>query len=202
MLFRQKENVQMLIGLTGSFGNGKSTVLKIFRELGALTLSADAIVHALLERPDVKDAIRAAIGEKVFTGSEIDRKKLAERIFDSEKERRKLENILHPLVYREIMDLREKNPGMLIVAEIPLLLESGRCKDFDFVILVTCRQEEAEKRLIQRGFSSEEIKKRLGAQMSVEEKRKHADFVVDNSGSPEETRRQVEALWKTLAHVR
>lgn len=188
----------MLIGLTGSFGNGKSTVLNIFKELGALTLSADTIVHALLQRPEVKEAIRAAIGGKVFMGPDIDRKKLAEKIFDSEEERRKLENILHTLVYREVMDLRKKNPRSLIVAEIPLLFESGRHKDFDYIILVTCRPEEAERRLIKRGFYREEIKKRLKVQMSVKEKRRQADFVVDNSGPPEETRKQVEALWKTL----
>jgi len=189
----------MLIGLTGSFGSGKSTILKMFERLGALTVSADKIVHQLLKRPQVKSEIKKRFGPQVFNGPDIDRKRLAKRIFSSETDRKDLEQILHPLVYKEVKGLQEAHPERIIVAEIPLLLESGRQEDFDMLVLVTCEPETAIKRLQQRGFSRQEAVRRLDTQMPVAEKVKRADYIIDNSGSMEEAERQVGALWKRLS---
>ncbi len=188
----------MLIGLTGSFGSGKSTVLGIFHRLGAQTLSADEIVHELLERPDVREEIKRLFGKEVVSSNGIDKKKLAARIFDSMQDRQRLESILHPLVYDRIMKFHRQHPDQVTVAEIPLLFESGRGSDFDAVIFVTCAQKKRLNRLAKRGFSQEEAKRRLAAQMPEDEKIRLSDFVVDNSGSIEATGRQVRSIWQVL----
>jgi len=188
----------LLIGLTGSFGSGKSTVSEMFRELGATVVSADELVHEFLGSREVKEKIRETFGGGVFRGPELDRKELAKRIFASESLRRRLEQILHPLVYEKIKEFQARNPEKMIIAEIPLLFETGKHKDFDFVILVACPEDLAIKRLEKRGFTRYEALERLRAQIPLEEKMKHADFIVDNSGSVDETKRQVKKIWDKL----
>ncbi len=188
----------MLIGLTGSFGSGKSTILKMFHRLGARVVSADEIVHELLRRPDVKSEIRKVIGQEVFNGPDLDKERLARRIFSSEMDRKKLEQILHPLVYKEVIALNKAHPESIVVAEIPLLFESKRKDDFDLVVLVTCEPEIAIQRLEKRGFSRQEALARLKAQMPVSEKVKMADYIIDNSGPLDEAERQVHTLWMRL----
>jgi len=189
----------MLIGLTGSLGSGKSTVLKEFRELGALTISADDIVHQVLERTDVKKEIARIFGTGVFSGPDIDRRRLAARVFSSDAQRHKLEEILHPLVYERVMEFYKGHPGSIVVAEIPLLFESGKKDDFDMVVLVVCPRDQAIKRLEERGLTKDEAEKRLRVQMPVEEKARLSDFVIDNSGSWEDTSEQVRKIWQKIS---
>ncbi len=200
MIRHEERMKQVLVGLTGNFGSGKSTVLKMFRELGALTFSADELVHGLLNRNDIKKEIRKIFGAQVFNGSDIDRRELARKAFSSKKLRMKLEEILHPLVYKRVGEFRREYPERIIVAEIPLLFETGRQRDFDFIILVTCPRGVAIERLEKRGFASREVQRRLKAQMPMEEKIKYSDFVVDNSGTLAETRRQVKKIWEKLTY--
>jgi dephospho-CoA kinase len=192
----------MLVGLTGCFGSGKSTVLKIFESLGATTIDADSIVHGLLREDSVKKLIRERFGQAVFKGPFIDRNRLARKIFDSEQDRKALEAILHPLVFEYVRRFAASNPDRIVVAEIPLLFEAGDIDDFDAVITVSCAPDTIRKRLMEKGFDAKEIEKRLGAQMPLHEKVKRSDFVLENSGSIREIREQAERIWQEITGAR
>ncbi len=189
----------MLVTLTGCLGCGKSTVLKIFRELGVRTISADEIVHELLESREVKKEIRRLFGPDVFLkDGKVDRKRLAQRIFSNQKEREKLEGLLHPLVFKRIRIEYEKEPGRLMVAEIPLLFETDTQNRFSKVITVYAPMEVAIKRLKSRGMTREDIEARLKSQMPIETKVERSDFVIDNSRELKEIRKQVQQVLEKL----
>ncbi len=198
----------MLVGLTGGFGCGKSTVLKLFEELGATVLSADSIVHDLLKRADVRDSLVEMFGPDILVKGEIDRKKLSEKVFPDEAKRRKLEKLLHPLVFETIEQKYKKsanptsNTEIIMVVEIPLLFETGFDKGVDAVVVVRTDVDVVRERLRRKGFSDEEIRIRTAAQFPVDEKASRADYVIDNSGSPEDTERQVRAVWEDLLRTR
>ncbi|HHN66222.1 MAG TPA: dephospho-CoA kinase [Nitrospirae bacterium] len=188
----------MVVAITGGIGTGKSTVLEIFSELGAQTLSADEIVHQLLRRDDIKRQIREEFGDDVFSDDEIDRKALAGVAFSSEETRRRLESLLHPHVFQEIEVFIRQHGEDVVVVEIPLLFETESEYRFDYTVTVKAPEDLVYKRLEERGIPVEEIKRRLSHQMPLEEKIRRADLVIDNSGSIEETRRQVERIWKDI----
>ena len=189
----------MLVALTGCLGCGKSTVLKIFRELGVRTISADEIVHELLESKEVQEEIKRLFGPDVFLkDGKVDRKRLAQRVFANQKEREKLEGLLHPLVFRRIEKEYEKEPGRLMVAEIPLLFETDTQNRFSKVITVYAPMEVAIKRLKSRGMTREDIEARLKSQMPIETKVERSDFVIDNSRELKEIRKQVQQVLEKL----
>jgi len=198
----------MLVGLTGGFGCGKTTVLKLFEKLGAVVLSADSIVHDLLKREGVRDSIVEMVGPDILTEGEIDRKKLSAWVFSDEVNRKKIEKLLHPLVletieqaYKEAAD-QTPGPKVVMVVEVPLLFETGFDKVVDAVVVVRAESEVVRERLKGKGFSGEEIRERVAAQLPVEEKASKADYVIDNTGSLDETERQVWRVWKDLSRVR
>ncbi len=189
----------MLVALTGCLGCGKSTVLKIFRELGVRTISADEIVHELLESRGVKEEIRRLFGPDVFLKEgKVDRKRLAQRIFSNEREREKLEMLLHPLVFKRIKKEYEKESGRLMVAEIPLLFETNTQDRFSKVITVYAPMEVAIRRLNKRGMTREDIEARLKSQMPIETKLEMSDFVIDNSRGLKDTKKQVQQVLEKL----
>ena len=189
----------MLVALTGCLGCGKSTVLKIFRKLGVRTISADEIVHELLESKEVKEEIQRLFGPDVFLkDGKVDRKRLAQRIFSNQKEREKLEGLLHPLVFRRIEKEYEKEPGRLMVAEIPLLFETNTQDRFSKIITVYAPMEVAKKRLKSRGLTQADIEARLKNQMPIETKVERSDFVIDNSRGLKETKKQVQRVLEKL----
>ena len=193
----------MLVGLTGGFGCGKSTVLKLFERLGATVLSADSIVHDLLKRAEVRDSIVDMFGPGILLGGEIDRKKLSKKVFSDETERKKLEKLLHPLVLETIEQTCKKAANLtctpeIITVEIPLLFEAGFDKGMDAVVVVRAESDVVRKRLREKGFSDEDIRVRAAAQFPVDEKASRADYVIDNSGSLDDTERQVRRVWEDL----
>lgn len=196
----------MLIGLTGNFGSGKSTVLKIFASLGAITVSADEIVHRLLKTDEVKGKIAARLGNVFNEHGELDKKKVASVVFADAFQRRFLESLLHPLVMDEIMEIGAKNRDKIVAAEIPLLFECGFQKDVDKVVTVTAGRDVVIMRLGAKGFGGEEVKSRLASQMPDNVKAGRSDYVVDNSGEPglleSEIRRIYEKLASELAMTR
>ncbi|GMT46905.1 MAG: dephospho-CoA kinase [bacterium] len=198
----------MLVGLTGGFGCGKSTVLKLFEKLGATVLSADSIVHDLLERAEVRDSIVKMFGPDILGRGEIDRKKLSKKVFSDEIQRKKLEKLIHPLVLETIDQTYKKaanptsNLKVIMVVEIPLLFETGFDKRLDAVVVVRSEAEVVRERLRRKGFSDEEIGTRAAAQLPIDEKASRADFVIDNSGSLEDTEQQVRAVWEDLSRTR
>ncbi len=193
------------VGLTGSIGTGKSTVAEILKKLGAYVISADEIVHRLLEREDIKEKIREKFGDVFTLDGKVDRKKLAQIVFEDEKKRKDLEGILHPFVFKEIErffeNVKEKDSKAVAVAEVPLMIETGSYKNYDMVIVVYAPQEVQFQRLIKKGFSEEEAKKRIKAQMPIEEKVKYADIVLDNTSSLKDLEKEVKNLYETLKNI-
>ncbi|MCD6363641.1 MAG: dephospho-CoA kinase [Synergistetes bacterium] len=194
----------MIIGLTGGLGCGKSEVARILKKRGLKVISADDIAHSLLEENFVKSRIRDIFGEIVFTpNGEVDRKKLAGIVFSDEERLRKLNSILHPLIRRvinaEIAKAREK--GEDLVVEIPLLLESKGAYDVDVIVVVSAPLDKVIKRLKEKkGWSKEEIKRRLSKQMPLEQKERLADHVIKNDGTLEDLEEKVDALLEKLRY--
>ncbi len=194
------------IGLTGSIATGKSLVAKYFRELGANTIDYD-----LLSREVVKPGLPAwreivdYFGDEMLSADQrLDRAKLGKIIFNNISKRNKLESIIHPRVY-EAADRQEKviikpGPNAVVIHEIPLLFEVGRGKYLDKTVMVYANEANQLKRLMARDIMSEEdAMSRIRSQLSVEEKRICADYTIDNNGTMEKTRQQVQELHQQLS---
>jgi dephospho-CoA kinase len=189
-----------LIGLTGGAGSGKSTVAEMFRGLGAAVVDADEATHAVYA-PGTPgfDAVVREFGEEFVRNGKIDRKKLGEVVFNDPEQRRRLNAIVHPLV-RQWMAERTAEAvdggADVVVQDVPLLFENGLQGLFSGTVLVYARPAIQVRRLIEeRGLSAARADAILAAQMPIDEKRPLADFVIDNNGSLDETRRQVEEVW-------
>jgi len=191
----------LLVGLTGNYGMGKSTVLPMFTKFGVITVDADKIVESLLEEKSVLGKIKELLGDRVFdkNGSLI-KKKVTSLIFKNNALRHSLENILHPLVFKRVKDFLEKMNGKHKVAmiEVPLLFERGYEDRFNRTITVHTKEEIALNRLEKDGVNREEAILRLKAQLPIEEKIKRADYVIDNNGTSKETMEQVEIIYNKL----
>jgi dephospho-CoA kinase len=200
-----------IIGLTGNYGMGKSTVSKIFEELGAIVIDADSIVRELLEKEELISMIKDTFGDDVIKMEDnkprIDKKKLADIVFENPHLRISLENILHPLVFKKINEkieqirqiTKDQKTEPLIIIEATVIFERGYQNRFDKIITVYTDEETAIKRLLNKGISEDDIKKRLKSQFPVEMKINKSDFVVDNSKDLEYTRYQVMEIYKRLS---
>jgi dephospho-CoA kinase len=196
------------IGLTGSFGMGKSTVLRLFKELGAFAFSADDFVHNILENPGIIRKIAKVLGEdtlKVSNGNiSINKKRVADIIFSDPHKRKSVENIIHPEVLKLIKltaaAIKSREPSAIIIFEVPLLLEAGYTRHFNKTIVVYCKRETAITRLTRKGFSKNEVLKRMRSQMPVSEKKKHADYLVDNDNGARNTELQVREIFRELSN--
>ena len=195
----------IVIGVTGGLGMGKSTVARLFQKQGAELFDADRIVHRLLEPgTPVWKRVRSEFGPSVLEpDGRISRNRLGGIVFREPRRLKTLNRIVHPAVRRSILAemsrLKRNRPDGVAVLDIPLLIESGRAYRTDAVVVVTAPQRTAARRLKSRsGWSPAEMKRRSGFQMPLREKVKHADFVVRNGGSLEDTRRQVIHVWKKI----
>jgi dephospho-CoA kinase len=205
----------IVVGLTGGIGSGKSTVGALLQERGAVLVDADAIVHEL-QAPGspMLGEIAQAFGDDVIdAGGALDRKALAAKVFADTEARTRLGLIVHPPTIAEMgrrMEAAKAAGVEIVVLDIPLLLEgrrtgkgSGALLPFDTIVLAWVPEAtQIERAAARDGASREEIEARVRAQMPLDEKRAMADHVIDNSGSPEETRRQVDALWNELTGAR
>jgi dephospho-CoA kinase len=190
-----------LVGLTGNYGMGKSSVLSLFKKFGALTINTDEIVSSLLKERDTLEKIKGLLGREVFLkNGSLNTKSVADIIFHNDSLRHSLEDILHPLVFERINLLLDgiEDRDQIIVIEIPLLFERGYEGRFDKTVTVYAKKETALDRLEKQGISREKALLRLKSQLSVEEKIRRSDFVIDNNGTIEETMPQVETLCKEL----
>ena len=188
------------IGLTGGIACGKSTVAGILRDLDCLVLEMDPLGHEMLEpgQPAYDEVVREFGDSILDPGGKVNRSRLGAVIFADAQKRVRLNQILHP----RILEVVEKwfvaldRPGGPEIAfvEAALIIESGFDKKLDRVAVCWCRSEQQLARLEERGFSADEARQRIAAQMSLDEKRARADDVIDCSGSLEETERQVVAL--------
>ena len=177
------------VGLTGGLGAGKSEALRILEELGAATLSTDAVVHELL----AGDEVQAALAERFGADIAGDRAKIAERVFGEEEERRWLEGLLWPLVGQRVVEWRASVPAeQVAVVEVPLLFESGMESAFDATIAVVADEDTREARAAERGHVG--VEERAGRQLTQKEKADRADYTVRNDGSRHELKQTLSQL--------
>jgi dephospho-CoA kinase len=172
-----------LVGLTGGIGAGKSEALAAFERAGAATLASDQVVHELLRSGEVRSRLEERFGDEVAPGGEIDRRKVAEIVFDRPEELEWLEAELHPRVGERIAAWRAELPpeAKLAVIEVPLLFEAGLEGIFDAVVSVIAPDEQRERRAAERGLAS--LEGRSGRQLSQEEKAARAAHVISNDGT-------------------
>ena len=188
------------LGLTGGIASGKSAVAAMLRELGFAVLDADALAHKLIEPGQAAYAeVIQEFGPSIADSSgRIERAKLGATVFADLAKLDRLNAIVHPRVAEVILSQFEvwRRSGVrdAVFVEAALLVESGIHKKLDGLVVVWCRPEQQLERLLARGFSETEARRRIAAQLPVEEKLRHATEKIDCSGSFEETRRQVEAL--------
>lgn len=195
------------VGLTGGIACGKTVVRRRLEERGIPTLDADAVVHRLLQSgTDVTREIAEIFGDAVIApDGSVDRKALAVIVFNDEEALRKLNAVVHPAVWREIQrffEEREKASDPVAVVDAALMIETGSFRRYDRVVVVHCLPELQLDRLMARdGLSREDALRRIRSQMPIEEKRPFADFLVDTSGSIEETLKQADDLASHLQRL-
>ena len=196
------------VGLTGGIGSGKSTVSKAFALLGAKVLDADEVAReVVLPGRPAWTKLRETFGSEFFhSDGKLRRSKLRRLVFADPQQRSRLNAIVHPEVLRAIERRSEEMTFLaedtVVLVDVPLLLEVGVAHRFDKVIVVYVSESVQIERLTQRdGLSIEEAGQALSAQMDLGEKVKQADFVIDNSGTLEETQCQVKKVWEELLNL-
>jgi dephospho-CoA kinase len=195
----------LVLGVTGGIASGKSSVAAIFAELGAAVISADQLAReAVAPGSAALAALVAAFGAAILTpAGELDREVLGRLVFSEPAAREQLNAITHPAIARlaetRLRTLREADVP-LVIYEAPLLFEAGAVKRVDAVLVVTIDPALQQARLAERDhLDPAAIQARIAAQWPQAEKVARADFVIDNSGTPDETRRQVAALYRKLS---
>ena len=194
------------LGLTGGIASGKSAVAAMLRELGFAVLDADALGHKLIEPGQAAYAeVIQEFGPSITDSSgRIDRSKLGAVVFADRARLDRLNAIVHPRVAEVILSQFEvwRRAGVrdAVFVEAALLIESGIHKKLDGLVVVWCKPEQQLERLLARGLSETEARRRISAQLPVEEKLRLATEKIDCSASLEETRRQIEALAAKLRH--
>lgn len=193
------------VALTGGIATGKSYCLARFAQAGAPTMDADVLARQAVATGTAGfDAIRSRFGAAVLTpeGS-LDREALGRLVFSDLASRRALEAIVHPTVFAAIQrwfeHLSRTGQHPVAIADIPLLYETGHDADFDVVVVASCPPEQQIDRLVVRsGLTRDDAARRLASQLPIEDKARRADFVIDTSGTFEETDAQVAQVWSEL----
>jgi dephospho-CoA kinase len=209
----------MVIGITGNFGVGKTTVTNMFRRLGARVIDADRIAHTII-RPKAAayKQIIAYFGKKILLGSYISRKRLAREVFSGGEKLKRLNKIMHPKILRIIKErIKKISDREILVIDAALLIESGlsrtlaydqvvrkyrRAQDLlpwvDKLIVVKSEPKIQMQRLKRSGLTVRETERRLNTQLAQDKKIGLADFVIDNSGSRSQTQKQVRKIWNKI----
>src|SRR3990167_1789203 len=194
-----------VIGITGNIASGKSTVARMFEALGARIIDADEIARIVVEpgEPAWKEIVGEFGKDILEPGGAIDRKRLGDIVFGDEARRKRLNEITHPRIMERIRGLvrgYEKEKAPVVMIEAALIVEKGGLKDLiDALIVVTADEETQIRRLMEgKGYSREEAVSRLRGQMPAEEKMIHGDYIIDNSGSLEDTRARAKAVSEAI----
>ncbi len=196
------------LGLTGGIASGKSTVSAMLRELGFPVLDADSMAHELIEPGSgAYDEIVREFGESVLSADKkVDRSALAKIVFADPAKLQKLNAFVHPHVEETIIsrlaELEREGSHCAVFVEAALIIEAGLDKKLDGVVVVWCKPEQQIERLVARGMSEEDARRRMAAQLPVEEKVRQATETIDCSGPMAGTKRQVEQLATKLREPR
>jgi dephospho-CoA kinase len=194
----------IIVGLTGSVGTGKSTVTNFFRELGAYIIDWDELAREVT-RPHLrswKEIVEYFGKDFLNEDLTINRQKLAEIVFPDKEKVAKLNQIVHPEVFKEderiTNEIKSLDTDALIIKDIPLLFEVVSPTFVNKIIVVAASEQTQLSRLEEKGMSREDAQNRIKSQLPLEEKIKSADFVINNDGSLEETKKQVEKIYSLL----
>jgi dephospho-CoA kinase len=194
------------VGLTGGLACGKSFVGQSLANCGCFVIQADDLGHAVLAPGgEAYEAVIRELGAEVLPDGQIDRRKLAARVFGDRHALEHLNALVHPpVIAREekmIAEFAAREPKGIAVVEGAILIETGSYKRFDRLIVVSCREEQQVERAMHRGATEAEVRARLSRQMPLAEKRKLADFVIDTSGDKEDTLRQTCTVYAELRRI-
>ena len=199
----------LLVGLTGGIASGKSTAGKIFRELGVHMIDADRVSRDLVapSMPALEEIMEAFGPAILGKDGELDRAALGDMIFADPEKRLSLERILHPPIAgeidRRVEDLQRKFHEGIIMVDAAITIEVGSQDRYEYLVVVYASEEIQLRRLVERdGIESSEARRRIEAQMPLARKVEYADFVIDNGGSVEELRAEVERVCRELERLR
>lgn len=193
-----------VIGLTGGIATGKSTVSNYLLSLGVPVIDADLISREVVEpgTPGLEKLVQTFGAELLNPQGQLNRPVLAQKLFDNEEVRKQVNQLLHPIIYERMFERVARyhsNGETLVVLDIPLLFETIATDRFDSIWLVYIPEKIQLERLKKRDqLSQEAAQARMASQLSIEEKKKLADVIINNSGSIEETREQVQMLLKSI----
>lgn len=198
-----------VIGIVGGIASGKSAVADLLQRLGAEVIHADQIGHEVLNEPSVLRQLQARWGERILgQNGRVSRAAIASIVFagppDGKKELRFLESVTHPLIEQRILGQIEglKQRGTpVIVLDAPVLLEAGWERHCDLIVFVDVNRKERLRRATLRGWTEAQFVTREACQLDVEEKRKVADEVIDNSASFDHTLAQLQQFWRSLNSI-
>lgn len=191
----------MIIGLTGGIASGKSTVSKMFGEMGAVIIDADIKAKEISQRDDVVNEMKNIFGNKILNkNGEIDRNKIKEIVFSDKEKLKMLNDLIHPKVIDEFKKIKENaDKNDIIIFDIPLLFETGMDKMCDKIMLVFVDMNTQIKRMMERDNITEELAvKIINSQMSLEEKLKKSQIHIENNGTLENLRGKAEDIYRKL----
>jgi len=192
------------IAITGGLSCGKSSACHFFKEFGSYTINADEIVHQLLSsNTKLIQEITSLLGDDITENHQINRSRMAKKVFNNPQLLRSLENILHPIVYDEIerqyQRVAKEQSAPLFIAEIPLLYETGNDRFFDKTIVVVADEKVCKERFQQKtALEAEEYDKRSARMLSLKEKALKADYVIKNDGTLAQMRDRVKNIYDLL----
>ena len=189
------------IGLTGGIGSGKSTVAKMFAELGAHVIDADAVAREVVEpRTPGLAALVEEFGNGILDGDRLDRTALAQIVFEDEGARTRLNAIIHPLIGARTAELiAALPPDAVFLHDVPLLVELHLENAYDLVVVVDAPDDVRVSRLVERGLTEDDARARIATQATREQRLAVADVVINNSGDLDQLREQVRSAWPKVA---
>jgi dephospho-CoA kinase len=200
--------VSLLVGLTGGIGSGKSLAASFFKDLGAYIIDADRLCRDLVQpgQAALQEIINNFGVAILDCNGNLDRKKLAYIIFNNSEQKSVLEGILHPKVFKmeqeQYLNICSTDASALVIIDATLLIESGNYKHVDQVVVIrSSRDLQVQRLLIRESFTLEEITARVNNQMSLEEKIKYADFILDNNSNKDDLKDKVIELHSKLSMI-
>ena len=182
------------IALTGSIATGKSSTVKLLKDAGFHIIDADQIAHQILD--EQHQSIADMFGETLVSEGKVDRKALGAIVFSDSNKRKALESLLHPLIYKEIerLSVEQDKWGKPYFIDIPLFFEGGRYPIEKSLVVYTTEEQQLERLMHREGYTKEEALNRIQTQIPVEEKRKLASYVIDNSGTLTQLEKECERV--------
>ena len=199
----------LVVGLTGGIASGKTVVSKMLKDLGALIIDADEISREVVA-PQTRcwEKLVSSFGKEILQEDlTLDRKKLADRVFNNPKELLTLNSLIHPEIMERIDDrllaIKEKNPELIVIIDAALIIETGMYEKYDKLIVVCAGEKTQIERILHRDeLSQDEAKKRIHSQLPLRDKIKIADFVIENEGALSKTKEQVEKVFNTISSLK